>query len=253
MQSGTTNYIVPELGEMGSDHCRYSKVKALREGFPRSAASDTANQDDVPQVLVVNVGVAIIAISEIDIITQKFHAEFQLDQSWHDPEFCAWMQEREEDFKGDWQGQMFKKAWHPNLFMINQDDIFSREGWWNVDTNTKVVTLKVRMKGMFRERFELSSFPFDVQNLRLEFQSSWANDKVQFKSMKSNSINRSRCLLEEWTLGPKVLIKSLSSDIEESRQGQTYGRVQVFVHVARQWKFYACELAHQAQPYKIAA
>ena len=32
--------------------------------------------------------------------------------------------------------------------------------------------------------------------------------------------------------------KTMTSDKEESRQGATYGRFQVYVYVARQWKFY---------------
>ena len=40
-------------------------------------------------------------------------------------------------------------------------------------------------------------------------------------------------------MGDKLLIKTTLSDAEESRQGATYGRVQIYVYVARHWKFYA--------------
>ena len=248
MFSGNSNYLVPEVGEMGSDHCRFSKVRAAarskvvpnfatQDAVPTDAAAQRKPQD-APEPLEVRVGVAIIGISEIDIIAQKYDAEFQLDQTWRDPEFCAYM-DTDDEFKGDWQRQMFKKAWHPNLYMINQVDVISREGWWAVDAEQQEITLKLRIKGTFRERFELQHFPFDVQNLRLEFQSSWPHDQVNFVSTAKNSINRQRFILEEWVLGDKLLIKTTLSDAEESRQGATYGRVQIYVYVARHWKFYA--------------
>lgn len=237
MFSGNSNYLVPELGEMGAESCRFSecrKAAAEKEGREKDAA-----QDAPVRVLV---GVAIIGISELDIITQEFKAEFQLDQTWHDPEFCGWMKENRDKFAQDWQKQMFERAWHPNLFMVNQVEIISREGWWNVSEDDHI-TLKLRMKGIFSERFELRNFPFDVQNLRLEFQSSWSNDLVQFVDTlgdreASNILNKRRFILEEWALGEQVLIKTMTSDKEESRQGATYGRFQVYVYVARQWKFY---------------
>jgi hypothetical protein len=106
----------------------------------------------------------IMGITSIDIMKQQFEADFQLNLSWQDNEFCDWMEKHEnkKDFDKNWplwQAHMFKTCWHPNVMCTNQVDEFFTEQWWSIsDNGTNLITLKVRSRGLFTEKFELANF-----------------------------------------------------------------------------------------------
>ena len=86
---------------MGGGHCRHAAVRASQQAAPKET-----------EPVMVLVQVSILGISAVDQTNQEFNAEFQIDQTWHDPEFCNWMREegKEQFDQKDWQKQMFASA-----------------------------------------------------------------------------------------------------------------------------------------------
>ena len=131
-----------------------------RAAVPCSFNSDPKKRIHIlPRVLV-------LGSYETDMHNQTFEMELQLEFAWRDPEFVAVMEtadwERGRQERG-WQEQMRITCWHPGAECVNCSEMKALEYWYYVDKKKSVVTFRCRLRGIFRERYEISAFPFDTQ------------------------------------------------------------------------------------------
>ena len=138
----------------------------LYDGCGTRTAVPCRFNSDVTKRIYVLPRVLVLGIYETDMHSQTFEMELQIEFAWHDPEFVAAMEEadwkRGHQERG-WQEQMRLTCWHPGAECVNCSDMKALEYWYNVDKRQSLVSFRCRLRGVFRERYEISAFPFDTQ------------------------------------------------------------------------------------------
>ncbi len=192
--------------------------------------------------------VVVLGITNINMLEQTFDAELQLELTWEDPEFVQqtmtpdWQKGREEE---DWQEMMRKTCWHPGLECTNCAAMHHVESWFHVESDDQV-SFRCRLRGTFRERFELHDFPFDYQFLTVRFRSSFATKHCVFakpktdlcKRMKADFLQMYGFILEEWDLMPHLCVRSNPSSKDTSTSGTQYSEIKVECVLQRHSSYY---------------
>ena len=124
----------------------------------------------------------VLALTEADMAAQTFTMELQLSFTWEDEEFVETMQTKEwqaEREKVGWMELMRATCWHPSVVVCNAIELYETgddglpEHWYTVDEETKLVSFKCRLHGVFYEKYELADFPFDSQPLTVRMHSTY--------------------------------------------------------------------------------
>lgn len=124
----------------------------------------------------------VLALTEADMAAQTFTMELQLSFTWEDKEFVETMQTKEwqaEREKVGWMELMRETCWHPSVVVCNACELYETgddglpEHWYTVDEETKLVSFKCRLHGVFYEKYELADFPFDSQPLTVRMHSTY--------------------------------------------------------------------------------
>jgi hypothetical protein len=106
--------------------------------------------------------VNVFSVSDISTTGETFNANFYIRAQWAEPEL-----KKLDDFDA-------KTAWTPHIQFMNaietpelQDEQVKVVTWRRGRDGSPVVQWSCKVRCAFRERFELKSFPFDVQDLTI--------------------------------------------------------------------------------------
>ena len=103
-----------------------------------------------------------LGIYSINMHHQTLEMELQLEFMWYDQPFTKAMQtddwQRGKKERG-WQEQMRITAWHPGVMCLNCPTQ-SRRDWYSANEALGLIVFRSRLRGIFRERYEMSAFPF---------------------------------------------------------------------------------------------
>ena len=148
-------------------------------------------------------------IHEIDLKSHNFTCNFFLEASWLDDEIDRKDITSTEQQSEKWENQFpyrpqqnnSELRWTPRLNFGNniQIDPDDREDWYSCYTKdahgneepTPVVVYKFRAIGTFHTNYNLESFPFDAQDLKIVIQSSFFAAK-QAKNFQSSTDMKNR-------------------------------------------------------------
>lgn len=176
--------------------------------------------------------VNIRSIEDVDMKSQTFDMDVQMELAWHDPDLASRMDERweREAKKRGWQDLMRETCWHPGLVLDNCRALTYVEFWYRFNREHSMVFFIIRVKGTFRERFELQRFPFDVQWLSLRTSSTFPY--VRFlPGAPADFVDLEGFILEEYILSPHVCVQARPSNGLKSSSGTVYHELNLKVRL----------------------
>jgi hypothetical protein len=153
------------------------------------------SRNDEPTV--VEVGVFVIDIDEIDDVNQRFNVDMFIVARWEDPRLALPQAER----MGQVRFMLIDEVWTPRILFLNQRGLTShlREGVEVDDLGN--VAIKNRLTGEFKVDLQFQEFPFDVQRLPIDMVSyEYTTDEMQFSPDSTIISHADRFSIEGWQL-----------------------------------------------------
>ena len=207
----------------------------------RGAQRPAGLSDDDPTILVFP-RISVAGLNQISMVDQTFETELQLELTWHDPALAQRLAGGEK-----WDGEMRGTLWHPGLMMENLAELKKDpEVWYRlVDEKAGLLSFNVRLRAVFRERFELKRFPFDCQWLTVRFSSCWTNvrftgswpeagRKLHPQQPADDFVNLSGFILEEWKCYPAVCLQGRPTSAQASSSGCVYHSLNAKLMIQRE-------------------
>jgi hypothetical protein len=145
---------------------------------------------------VINMGVFVIDVDEIDDVNQRFNIDLFLVARWQDPRLALPETER----KGNVRFMMIDDVWTPRILLLNDRGLKPqlRQGVEVDDLGN--VMYQNRLSGGIKVDLEFERFPFDVQRLPIDIVSyEYSTDEMQF-SPDSAIGQMERFSIEGWQL-----------------------------------------------------
>lgn len=145
----------------------------------------------------VGLGVFVLDIDEIDDVKQTFSADLFIVALWKDPRLALPEQERE----GKTRFMAVDDVWTPKILLFNDRGMEPklRDGIEVDDLGN--MKYQNRVTGELKVDLEFQQFPFDVQQLPLEFVSyEYTTDQLQFSSESTIVGQADRFSIEGWHL-----------------------------------------------------
>jgi hypothetical protein len=146
---------------------------------------------------VVELGVFVIDIDEIDDVRQRFSIDMFIVARWQDPRFTIPEAKRE----GKTRFMPIDNVWTPKILLLNDRGLIPqlREGVEVDDFGN--MKYQNRFAGELKVDLEFQKFPFDVQRLPIDIVSyEYGIDKMRF-SIDSNIVSRAESFsIEGWHL-----------------------------------------------------
>jgi len=197
--------------------------------------------------------VKIHSVNEIDVKAQTFEMDLQVELQWKD---LGWLEKmatpewEEAATEHGWQEQMRKTCWHPGLVLKNRKEMRDdAEVWFRVDTEEEVqdpqdrrIYFVARVHAVFRARYKLNDFPFDMQWLTVRLASSF--EFVRFVRQgvaiedKPDFFDRAAFINEEYRPADYVCVQARPADMAASSSGKIYRELNIKVAVTRDSWYY---------------
>lgn len=151
--------------------------------------------------MVVEVGVLVMDIDEIDDVNQRFNVDMFLVARWMDHRLALPADER----KGKKRFMSLDEVWTPKALFLNDRGLrlHLREGV-EVDDRGGVTAMN-RLTGELAADLKFEEFPFDVQRLTIDIVSyEYTTDQLRFSPDLNVVSTESRFSIEGWRLGRPV-------------------------------------------------
>eukprot|EP01043_Picozoa_sp_COSAG02_P024693 COSAG02_NODE_1359_length_13055_cov_31.608397_3_plen_353_part_00 len=155
-----------------------------------------SSHSDAKQVFIY---VNVFAVSDIDTVNQTFRANFFMRACWVESELGksihpekAWSAHQQGDDLE--QFCMAEDVWEPRLMFVNAVEPVEKTQvelrpcpWRQSPRGEPVLEWRAHCRGIFRERFELKSFPFDVQSLTIMLSTHRSRSQVWLREDSFNN------------------------------------------------------------------
>jgi hypothetical protein len=148
---------------------------------------------------VIQVGLFIIDVDEIDDVNQRFSIDMFVSARWTDPRLA--LPEREK--KGKLRFMALDDIWTPRILFINDRGLtpLLREGVKVDDLGN--VRFQNRLAGELAANLEFQEFPFDTQRLPIQIVSyEYTTDEMQFSTEAVLFTEGDTFSIEGWNLRP---------------------------------------------------
>jgi hypothetical protein len=146
---------------------------------------------------VIELGVFVIDIDEIDDVNQRFSIDMFVVARWQDPRLALPEAER----KGKVRFMMIDDVWTPKILLLNDRGLTPqlREGVEVDDLGN--MKYQNRMSGELKVDLEFEQFPFDVQRLPIDIVSyEYTADEMQFSPRLGIASLADKFSIEGWQL-----------------------------------------------------
>ena len=146
---------------------------------------------------VIELGVFIIDIDEIDDVNQRFSIDMFLVARWQDPRLALPEAER----KGKVRFMMIDDIWTPRVLLLNDRGLKPqlREGVEADDLGN--MKYQNRLSGELKVDLEFQQFPFDVQRLPIDIVSyEYTTDEMRFSPGSVIASRADKFSIEGWQL-----------------------------------------------------
>jgi hypothetical protein len=192
--------------------------------------------------VVVDIGLYIKGISEIDPVHNVFVVEGFLDLIWcdpregFDPEELGWHEKifLEDDAKGELQ-----LIWWPDITFPNESGSRDTENMELIIFEDGTIEYEERFAVTLEANFDLRHFPFDTQHLEIQIESlAWSEEYLLFHE-EENMIGFSDAFkLPEWEWDPETDLTTHIEEVQEIRDDTPYSEFVVELSVHRRPDFY---------------
>lgn len=187
----------------------------------------------------------ICSIESINTLRQELVCEFLLSANWL---------EKLDVCKMDDKGNVsWESMWDPRIYFPNAVEMKSSINKRIICTDnvkkTVMIQWSYRVKGRFKCPFDITTFPFDDQVLRIHVSSYWSNRVIRFRQELSIGNNISSALANFADGGQWELQTYILSDVVEPGDGGAFSKeikeplFQFHVHARRKYNYYLWNIA----------
>lgn len=186
----------------------------------------------------------ICSIESINTLRQELVCEFLLSANWL---------EKLNVCKVDDSGNVkWDAMWDPRIYFPNAVEMKSSLNKRIVSTDklkgTVMIQWSYRVKGRFKCPFDITSFPFDDQVLRIHVSSYWSNRIIRFRQELSIGNNISSALANfadggQWELQTYILSDVVQADYRCQSKEIREPLFQFHVHARRKYNYYLWNIA----------
>lgn len=187
----------------------------------------------------------ICSIESINTLRQELVCEFLLSANWLEKLDVCKMDDK--------RNVSWESMWDPRIYFPNAVEMKSSINKRIICTDnvkgTVMIQWSYRVKGRFKCPFDITTFPFDDQVLRIHVSSYWSNRVIRFRQELSIGNNISSALANfadggQWDLQTYIL-----SDVVEPGDGGAFSKeikeplFQFHVHARRKYNYYLWNIA----------
>lgn len=192
--------------------------------------------------VLVDIGMFVQGISEIDPVNNVFTVEGFIDMVWcdpresFDPETLGWHEKifLEHDAESELQ-----LIWWPDITFPNESGSRDTENLELIIFEDGTVEYEERFAVTLKANFDLGLFPFDTQHLEIQVESlAWSQDYLLFHE-EENMIGFSDDFqLPEWNWNPDTDLTTHIEEVQELRDDTPFAEFIVELTVRRRPDFY---------------
>lgn len=215
--------------------------------IPARTASDEIGHFVIPPhqegATLVDVGLFVEAITDIDPVTNQFTMEGFIDLIWCDPreqfepEAIGWP---EKIYLEDEAKQTLTKIWWPDITFPNSDGARTIENRELIILPNGTIDYVEKFKVTLESNFNLRQFPFDEQVLEIELESlAWTEAHLLFHEEEGKIGFSDRFKLAEWRI---LSLESEIKPVQEVRESAPFSEFLVSVRVARESGYYVYKI-----------
>jgi hypothetical protein len=181
---------------------------------------------------VIEIGVFVIDIDEIDDVNQRFNVDLFIVARWQDPRLALPEAER----KGKVRFMMIDDVWTPRILLLNDRGLKPqlREGVEVDDLGN--MKYQNRLSGELKVDLEFGQFPFDVQRLPIDIVSyEYSTDEMQFSPDSAIVSQAHKFSIEGWQL---KLLEPIVDVFVVPADGTKLPRLTYFIEAKRDSEYY---------------
>ena len=240
-----------------SEHWNDNVIRAKKSSEFRGSKAEITQQNSVnvfeqtckylrrADLVTIDLRLFICSIESINTLRQELVCEFLLSANWL---------EKLDVCKVDDNGNVcWESMWDPRIYFPNAVEMKSSINKRVICTDnvkgTVMIQWSYRVKGRFKCPFDITSFPFDDQVLRIHVSSYWSNRVIRFRQELSIGNNISSALANFADGGQWELQTYILSDVVEQRDGGAFSKevkeplFQFHVHARRKYNYYLWNIA----------
>eukprot|EP00794_Sanderia_malayensis_P003123 gene3123-3591_t len=186
------------------------------------------------------VRIGIVSVNEIDTVKQEMQCEFYLSLRFQESMLVV-----------DQESNELKRPagcikWHPNVYFQNllSYDMYETHEVLAMGNDGPEVKLYYHITGRFKQIFNVSSFPFDLQKLEIKMSTRDVNIKFQSDWLREDSIRTDNFPgKNEWVLQNIILTKSTKTKEEDSPNENTFSIHNMYFYARRHSTHYLYNIA----------
>jgi len=240
-----------------SEHWNNNVIRAKKNSEFRGSKAEITQQNSVnvfeqtckylrrADLVTIDLRLFICSIESINTLRQELVCEFLLSANWL---------EKLDVCKVDDKGNVcWESMWDPRIYFPNAVEMKSSINKRIICTDnvkgTVMIQWSYRVKGRFKCPFDITTFPFDDQVLRIHVSSYWSNRVIRFRQELSIGNNISSALANFADGGQWALQTYILSDVVEPRDGGAFSKevkeplFQFHVHARRKYNYYLWNIA----------
>lgn len=189
--------------------------------------------------VLVDVGLFVISMPEIDPVHNTFRVEAYLDMMWCDPRLAF---DAETAFQGrkiyleEAAHEVLQRIWWPDVTLVNEVESRAVENEELLIFPDGTVEYQERFSATLEAHYDLRQFPFDEQKLEIELESfAWSSEFLQFHQREKKIGFSSDFELPEWHT---EAVHTHLREVQEIRDRAPFSELVLEVIISRRSGFF---------------
>lgn len=189
--------------------------------------------------VLVDVGLFIVEMPEIDPVNNTFRVEAFMDLMWCDPRLAF---DAETAFRGrkiyleETARAVLAQIWWPDVTIVNEVESRQIENEELIIRPDGTVEYQERFSANLEAHYDLEQFPFDEQTLEIELESFvWSSEFLQFHQKEKQIGFSTEFELPEWHTED---VKTHIREVQEVRDRAPFSELVMEVHISRRSGFF---------------
>ncbi|MDX2470776.1 MAG: hypothetical protein QNL04_09415, partial [SAR324 cluster bacterium] len=185
----------------------------------------------------VDLGLYIVEVTEVDPIANTFKIEAFMDLVWCDPRLVSKDKPPKEiEYLEEDAADKLKEIWWPDVGIVNASGGREIENEELIIYPDGTVEYREKFSALMEAHYDLIQFPFDKQHLEIEMESfAWDYKIVKYHAHKSKIGFSAEFKIPEWEIDN---VKSKVEDVKEIRDRSAFSEFLLDIEVDRISGFY---------------
>lgn len=233
-----TDNVIESVASCGQQHYLPSTVQANDKEIYQDYELTFVKSPNPNGPVVVDLGLFIIEVTEVNEISNTFRVEGYLDLIWCDPReaFDKDSMPDNKVFLEENANLKLEKIWWPELNFVNQASPREIDNQLLIIYHDGTIRYEERFDATLEANFNLLKFPFDSQLLEMEIESfTWTNRDLVFNENKDKIGFANNFKIPEWTVNN---VNIFIGNKQEIRDREPFSEFSIYISISRESGFY---------------